>query len=721
MPRLSLLAQPLLAAAALMAFGTPTMAETAPAPDYPKTYKQDLTETIFGEEIADPYRWLEDDVRNNPEVANWVERQNAVTQEYLDTLESRDWFKGKIGELYNYERFSTPRRAGNRYFYTRNSGLQNQSPLYVRDGLDGEPRLLIDPNAWSDDDAAALAGWVASPDGKYLLYSLQDGGSDWRILRVLDVETGEYVGDETRWVKFSGLAWVGNEGYLYSRFPKPEDGQAFQAQNFNQAVYFHKLGTDQSEDQLVYSTPDERELGHAAEVTHDGRWAVIYSRTGTDAKVDVHLIDLAKRDTNGWNAIPLITDRKHEWNLVEGMGSNLYFETNQGAPKARIVRIDMDSSSGEWDVLIPEKEQPIAGATIVGDKLIVAYLKDAASSAVLHDLEGTPQGQITLNGIGRAGGFTGQPGNSETFYYFTSFNRPTSIYRLDLDTNKTSKFAEPELKFDPDVYAVEQKFYDSKDGTKVPMFVVRKKSIAEAGEAVPTILYGYGGFNISITPGYSPTRMAWLEAGGAFVLANLRGGGEYGKEWHDGGRRANKQNTFDDFIAAGEYLKANGITSEGGLAVQGGSNGGLLVGAVVNQRPDLVDASHAAVGVMDMLRFDRFTAGRLWVDDYGYPDREEDWRLLRSYSPYHNIRNGVDYPAVLVTTADTDDRVVPGHSFKYAAALQAADLGDKPQIIRVETRAGHGSGKPTDKAIQEGADVLGFLAEFTDLEPVSGE
>ena len=707
----------LLAGAALLAMGTPVMAETVPAPDYPETYKQDLTETIFGEEIADPYRWLEDDVRNNPEVANWVEAQNAVTQEFLGKLEARDWFKNKIGELYNYERFSTPQRAGDRYFYTRNTGLQNQSPLYVRDGLDGEARLLIDPNAWSDDDAAALAGWSPSPDGKYLLYSVQDGGTDWRILRVLDVATGEHVGDETRWVKFSGLAWVGNEGYLYSRFDEPEAGQDFQALNFNQQIYFHKLGTDQSEDQLVYATPDEKELGHAAEVTHDGRFAVIYSRSGTEAKVDVHLIDLEKRAEDGWKAIPLITDRANSWDLVEGIGGQLYFETNQGAPKSRIVRIDMDSASPEWEVLIPEKEQPISGATIVGDKMIVAYLKDAASSALLHDLDGNPKGEIVLNGIGSAGGFTGQPGNSETFYSFSSFNSPTAIYRLDLDTNETTKFAQPELKFNPDDYAVEQKFYASKDGTQVPMFIVRKKSIADAGEAVPTLLYGYGGFNISLTPGYSPTRMAWLEAGGAFVLANLRGGGEYGKEWHDGGRRANKQNVFDDFIAAGEFLKEEGITTEDGLAVQGGSNGGLLVGAVVNQRPDLIDAGHAAVGVMDMLRFDRFTAGRYWVDDYGYPDREEDWKILRSYSPYHNIQDGVDYPAVLVTTADTDDRVVPGHSFKYAAALQAADLGDKPQLIRVETRAGHGSGKPTDKAIQEGADVLGFLAEFTGLEP----
>ena len=715
----------LLAATALMTAiptASPLAAQDAtevPLADYPDTYRQDVSEEIFGETIADPYRWLEDDVRNNPEVANWVASQNRVSEGYLAALPAREWFGEKIGELYNYERFSTPTRAGDRYFYTRNTGLQNQSPLYVREGLAGEERLLIDPNAWSDDDAAALSGWVPSPDGKYVLYSVQDGGTDWRIVRVLDVDSGRTVGEDTRWVKFSNLAWVGNDGFLYSRFPEPEAGQDFQALNYGQQVFYHKLGTTQDQDELVFETPEHRERGHTAAVTHDGRWAVITSSLGTDAKYETHLIDLSRREAAGWTATPLVTGFENDWSLIDGIGSRLFFRTDQGAPKSRVVAIDMAAANPRFDVVVPEKEEPIDGVSLVGSRMIVSYLKDAASKAVMHNLTGKVEGQIELNGIGSAGGFTGNPDEEETFYSFSSFNRPGAVYRLDLASGETTTFAEPEVAFDPDDFVVEQRFYPSKDGTKVPMFIVRKRSIAEAGQAAPTLLYGYGGFSISLTPGYSASRMAWLQAGGAYALANLRGGGEYGKEWHDAGRRANKQNVFDDFIAAGEFLKAEGIATENGLAIQGGSNGGLLVGAVTNQRPDLFDAANAAVGVMDMLRFDRWTAGRYWVDDYGYPDREEDFRILRAYSPYHNIRSGAEYPAVLVTTADTDDRVVPGHSFKYTAALQAADTGDKPHIIRVETRAGHGSGKPTDKAIAEAADVLSFLAAWTGLEPKS--
>ena len=705
---------PVAIAASLLS--APSLAEAPQLPNYPETRAEPIVEEIFGEKVADPYRWLEEDVRNSEEVADWVKRQNAVTDGYLDGLKGNAWFKEKIGGLLNFERFGIPRKAGNNYFYSRNSGLQNQSQLFVQEGLDGERRLLIDPNAWAEDGATALAGWVASEDGTKLAYSVQDGGTDWRIIRVLDVATGEVENEEVRWAKFTGISWIGNEGFLYSRFPEPKEGQDFQELNFNQQVYFHRIGTDQSEDELVFATPDHPKRGHFATTTDDGRWMVITSSLGTDSKYEVHLIDLAKRDTEGWKPIPLVTGFKDEWSLIDSVDGRLYFVTNESAPKFRVVTIDMDAKKPKWTTIIPEVDQPISGASIVGKRLVIEYLKDAASDALLFDLAGKPVGQIELAGLGSAGGFGGKAGEPETFYSYTSFNRPSSIYRLNLETGETDVFATPELTFDPDDYAVEQKFYASKDGTKIPMFIVRKKSIAAANAAVPTLLYGYGGFDISITPSFSATRMAWLEAGGAFALANIRGGGEYGKEWHDGGRRENKQNSFDDFIAAGEFLKAEGITTPDGLAIQGGSNGGLLVGAVVNQRPDLVNAAHAAVGVMDMLRFDRWTAGRYWVDDYGYPDREKDWKLLRSYSPYHNIQSGTDYPAILVTTADTDDRVVPAHSFKYAAALQAADLGDKPQIIRIETRAGHGSGKPTDKAIEEGADVLSFLAKYTGLD-----
>ena len=702
-----------LAASALtLAVATPLAAQEVPLPEYPETRTGEVVETLHGTEVADPYRWLEADVRNDAEVAAWVEAQSQFTDTYLKQLPGNAWFAERIGELLDYERFGIPQKAGEYYFYTRNSGLQNQSPLYVRQGLEAEPRLLIDPNAWAQDGATALAGWEPSEDGKRLAYAVQDGGTDWRIIRVLDVDTGEQLEDEIRWAKFTGISWLGNEGFFYSRFPEPEEGQDFQALNYNQAVYYHELGTPQSEDRMVFSTPEHPERGHGLGVSDDGRWGFIISSLGTDAKYEVHVIDL-EDDSGEWTARPLVTGFENAWNPVDVIGTKAYFVTNKDAQRYRIVTTDLSAATPEWTTIVPESEQPIDGASIVGDKLIVTYLKDATTRAAVYDLEGNPLDDLALGELGTAGGFGGKAGDPETFYTFTSFNQPGAIYRLNVDTGEKTTFAAPELTFDPAQFVTEQKFYTSKDGTRVPMFIVRRKDVT--GPA-PTLLYGYGGFDISLTPGFSAARMAWLEAGGAFAMANIRGGGEYGKAWHDGGRLDIKQNGFDDFIAAGEYLKANGYTTPDGLAIQGGSNGGLLVGAVVNQRPDLIDAANAAVGVMDMLRFDRWTAGRYWVDDYGRPSDAEDFKVLRAYSPYHNIQGGVDYPAMLVTTADTDDRVVPGHSFKYAAALQAADAGDKPHLIRIETRAGHGSGKPTDKAIEEGADVLGFLAHWTGLD-----
>jgi prolyl oligopeptidase len=685
----------------------------AARPAYPATARGDTIETIFGEQVADPYRWLEADVRSDARVAEWVAAQNAVTEDYLADLPGRDWFRSRIAALTDYERFGIPRKYGNRYFYTRNTGLQNQSPLYVQDGLEGERRLLLDPNAWAKDAATALSDWQPSPDGSKLLYMVQDGGTDWMIIRAIDVATGEPLADEIRWAKFTGLSWVGEEGFLYSRFPEPEKGKDFQALNFDHAVYFHKLGTPQSEDVLVFSTPDHRERGHYASVSEDGRWAFVSSSTGTDSRNELQVIDLSHRAHTGWQSRPLIAGFDNDWSVIDTIGSTLYLRTNKDAPTYRVVKVDLAAKTPKFETVIPARKEPIAGASIVGDRLIVSYLKDAASRAEVFTLDGKPSRIIALNGLGTAAGFGGKPGDPETFYTYASFNQPGAIYRLDLTTGENMPFATPELDFDPQDYAVDQVFYPSKDGTKIPMFLVRRKDVT--GPA-PTLLYGYGGFDNSLTPSFSALRMAWVDAGGVFALANIRGGGEYGKAWHDAGRLQNKQNVFDDFAAAGDWLKANGVTTPKGLAIQGGSNGGLLVGAVVNQRPELVDAAHAAVGVMDMLRFDRWTAGRYWVDDYGHPSKEADFKVLRAYSPYHNITPGADYPAVLVTTADTDDRVVPGHSFKYAAALQAARAGDKPHLIRVETRAGHGSGKPTDKAIAEGADVLAFLARWTGLE-----
>ena len=680
---------------------------------YPQTRKQDLVEQQFGQPVADPYRWLENDVRSDTEVADWVSRENAVTEGYLGTLGQRAWFGQRIKSLMDYERFGLPQKAGKFYFYTRNSGLQNQAQLFVRQGLSGTPRLLIDPNSWAKDGATALDAWEPSKSGKLIAYSVQDGGSDWRVIHLLDTASGKVLPDAINWAKFTGIAWIGDKGFLYSRFPAPIEGQAFQQLNKNQEVRFHRIGTPQSADQLVYATPDRPNLGHGAEVTHDGRWMVVTSTQGTDNRNAVHLIRLTGR--KGWATQTLVAELENDWRLIEGIGDTLYFMTNKAAPKLKVVRIKLTAANPQFTDVVPERAETLERARIVGNRLILSYLKDAASTAETVTLEGKPVQRIALNAIGTASGFTGRPGDPETFYAFTSFNQPSAIFRYDSATGKSTPFAQPRLTFDPANYVIEQRFYPSKDGTRIPLFLVRRKDVAAAGKPVPTLLYGYGGFDIALTPGFSATRMAWLEAGGAFAMANLRGGGEYGKAWHDGGRLANKQNVFDDFIAAGEYLMREGIASKGGLAVQGGSNGGLLVGAVINQRPDLFAAANAQVGVMDMLRFDRFTAGRYWVDDYGYPSKEADWRVLRAYSPYHNIRSGIAYPAMLVTTADTDDRVVPGHSFKYTAALQAADPTGKPHLIRIETRAGHGAGKPTDKVVAEGADVLAFLAQWTGL------
>ena len=687
---------------------------TMPAIAYPETRAGDTVDTLFGQQVADPYRWLENDVRVDAEVAAWVEAQNEVTDAFLETLPLRERFKDRITELTDYERFGLPGEKGGRYFYTRNDGLQNQSVLYVRDGLDGEPRVLIDPNEWSDDDATALAGYTVTEDGSKLAYSIQDGGSDWRTVKVMDVATGAVADDTVEWVKFSALDWAKDgSGFYYSRFPATGEGETFQALNTNHQVYFHRLGTEQSEDVLVFARPDMPELNNIAQVSDDGRWLVVTSSSGTDDRYEVALVDLQRPEADPMVVVPGF---ENDYSYFGNLGSRFFFTTNDGAPLKKVVSIDIAAPDAGWTTVIPEREETLQGVSLTGGHLIASYLVDAKSKIEVYTTDGDKVREVALPGIGSAGGFGGDFDDAETFYSFSSYNRPSTVYRYNVETGESDVWAQPEVAFDPDDFVVEQRFFTSKDGTRVPMFLVRGKDVAASGKAVPTLLYGYGGFNISLTPGFSASRIAWLEAGGAYAVANIRGGGEYGKAWHDGGRLDNKQNVFDDFIAAGEYLIADGITPEDGLTIQGGSNGGLLVGAVTNQRPDLFAAGNAAVGVMDMLRFDRFTAGRYWVDDYGYPNDAEDFAILRAYSPYHNVRSGVDYPAVLVTTADTDDRVVPGHSFKYIAALQAAELGERPQLIRIETRAGHGSGKPTDKAIEEAADILAFLGHFSGLD-----
>lgn len=678
---------------------------------YPDTARGDTVDPQFGVDVADPYRWLEDDVRVNPKVAAWVEAQNKVTDAYLDTLPGRDAFAKRMTELYNYERFGLPTKAGKRYFYTRNDGLQPQSVLFVREGLKGEGRVLIDPNGWARDGATALAEWVPSEDGKHLLYAVQDGGTDWRIVRVMDVATGKDLADEIRWVKFSSLVWAKDgSGFYYSRFPEPAEGAAFQSLNENHAVYFHRLGTAQSADLLIHATPDKPQLNNSAVVTDDGKYLLVVGSEGTDERYGLTLYSTAKP---GAKPTVLVDDYANNWDYVTNVGTRFTFLTNKGAPRQRIVSMDI-KRPGQLTELVGEEDATLVGASRVGDRIILSYLGDAKSQARIVALDGKPIANINLADIGSAVGFGGKASDPETFYAFSSYAQPTTIYRLDTVSGKTEVFAAPKLTFDPRQFTVEQRFYKSKDGTEVPMFVAMKKGL-DRSKGSPTILYGYGGFNVSMVPGFSPTKLAWLDKGGVLAIANLRGGGEYGKAWHDGGRLANKQNVFDDFIAAGEYLIAEGITGKGQLAIEGGSNGGLLVGAVTNQRPDLIAAALPAVGVMDMLRFDRFTAGRYWTDDYGFPAKEADFRNLLTYSPYHNIKDGMPYPAVLVTTADTDDRVVPGHSFKYTAQLQHANVGDKPHLIRIETRAGHGSGKPTDKIIAEAADKYAFAAKWTGL------
>jgi len=694
---------------------SPVLAQTTPErllPNYPHTRASDLVEEHFGEKIADPFRWLEQDARTDQEVRDWVTRQNALSSAYLSQLPGRAILADRIRQLTNFERHGTPRKAGKFYFYLHNNGLQNQSVLTVREGLQGQPHKLVDPNGWSSDGATALAEWAPSSDGRWVAYAIQDGGTDWRTLKIVNVETGAVAPDEINWVKFSSLAWKSDcSGFFYSRFPEPEAGETFRSVNLNQAVYFHALGTAQSEDVLIYATPDRPRLRHAAQVTDDGAYLLITSADGTDQRYELTIAKLGRKSLK---LRPLVKGLENNWSLAGSVGPSLFFLTDKAAPRGRMVTLNADRRLQQPVEIIAQSADTLVGASLVGQRLILAYLGDAKSEAELRTLDGRLLGPITLPSIGSAAGFGGKGGDPETFFTFSSYAVPPTVYRFDTDTGKTELFAKPDVAFNPADFLTEQRFYTSKDGTRIPMFLVRRKDSLGGGPR-PTLLYGYGGFNIAVAPSFDAPKLAWLEQGGVLAVANLRGGGEYGASWHNAGRLQAKQNVFDDFIAAGEYLIDQGITSKDKLAIEGRSNGGLLVGAVVNQRPDLFAAALPAVGVMDMLRFHQFTSGRFWIDDYGDPAKENDFKVLRSYSPYHNVTGGRDYPAILATTADTDDRVIPGHSFKYVAALQAADIGTKPHLIRIETRAGHGRGKPTDKTIAESADMYAFVARWTGL------
>lgn len=688
--------------------GVLLMASTAIAAPiaYPATPAGTEVEARHGISAPDPYRWLEADVRTDKKVADWVDAQNKVTNAYLAGLPGRDAIRQRLTTLYNFERFGLPRVRGGVQFYSRNSGLQNQSVLYVQ-APGAEARVLIDPNAWAKDGATALAEWEPSPDGKTLLYAVQDGGTDWRIVKLKDVATGADLPDTLDWVKSSGFAWKKDgSGFYYSRFPE-QAGPKYLGVSLNQKLYFHKLGTPQSADVLVYETPAHPKRGHAGEVTDDGRWLVITTSEGTDSRFEIHVADIAK----GEAPRALVTGLEYDWQLAGSRGDTLYFRTTKGAMRGRIIA--KNAITGAEREIVGESAATLESASLVGDRLVARTLEDAKSVVRLYGLDGAAAGVVALPGIGTAVGF--DPSDTgKTYFAFSSFATPTSIWQLDATSNSASLVRQPKVAFNPADFTVSQIFYTSKDGTRVPMFVAHRKDL-DMAKPHPTLLYAYGGFNISLTPAFSVSWLTWMEMGGVFALPNIRGGGEYGEAWHDAGRLLKKQNVFDDFIAAGEALIARGVTTKQQLAIQGGSNGGLLIGAVTNQRPDLFAAALPAVGVMDMLRYANWTAGRYWVDDYGDMNQPEMFRYNLGYSPYHNVKGGKDYPPILVTTADTDDRVVPGHSFKYAAALQAAPIGDKPHLIRIETRAGHGSGKPTDKIIAETTDLWSFIGYWTGL------
>jgi len=677
--------------------------------EYPKTRTVDHVDTYHGTEVKDPYRWLEDD--NADETKAWVEAQNKVTFGYLKKIKARGKIRERIKELWNYKKYGVPSQEGGNYFYTINDGLQNQSVLFLSKGLKGKRRVLLDPNKLSKDGTTALRGRWVSRNGKYMAYALSVAGSDWRTIRVMDIGSGKNLAaDVLEHVKFSGASWTADSaGFYYSRFPDPGEGKALTAQNMNQRVYYHRIGTPQSEDALVYERPKEPKLGLGSWVTRDGSYLVLFASGSTGSKDEISVRNL---DNDG-PVTRLIEGGKNNNIMLGNKGSTFYVQTDRDAPKLRIVAIDLDNPDPRsWAELVPETKDVIKDAAIIGGHFVLHYLKRASSRLVLHTMDGKFAREIELPTLGSLVRLRGEPDHNEMFFAFTSFTYPTTVMRYDFRTKKLSAVQPAEVEVDPDDYVVKQVVYKSRDGQSVTMFIAHKKSgDFKLDGSHPTLLYGYGGFNIPVTPWFSVSQLVWMDMGGVFAVANLRGGGEYGEEWHEAGMRENKQTVFDDFIAAAESLIAKGYTSRSKLAIQGGSNGGLLVGACMIQRPDLFAVCLPAVGVMDMLRFHKFTIGRFWVGEYGSSDDPDMFRVLRAYSPYHTLEKGVRYPATMVTTADHDDRVVPAHSFKFAARLQACQAGPAPVLIRIEVSGGHGAGTPTSKRIDAVADRYAFLAE----------
>ncbi len=675
---------------------------------YPQAKRGNVVDDYFGTKVADPYRWLEDE--NSPATREWITEENKLTFGYLEKIPARDQIRNRMMKLTNYERYGTPSRHGDRYFYYKNDGLQNQSVLYWTESLTGTPKVLLDPNTMSKDGTVAINGLSYTDDGKLVAYGTSAAGSDWQEWHVRDVDTGKDLPDVIKWVKFAGASWLKDgSGFFYSRYDQPNSATMMQAANYYQKLYFHKLGTPQSEDKLVYQNPDNKRQIFNGSVTDDGHYLIIHVSEGTDRRNRVYYKDLSSPESP---VVKLLDNFDAAYGFIDNDGPVFYFRTDLDAPMGRVIAIDTrHPEKADWKTVIPESKDALQGVNIVDDTFIASYLKDAKTEVRLFDMSGKFLRTVDLPGIGTASGFGGKRSDKETFYSFQSFTTPMTIFRYDMATHTSSVYRQPKVDFNPADFETKQVFYHSKDGTRVPMFITYRKGLKLNGKN-PTLLYAYGGFDISLTPSFSVSNLVWMEMGGVYAQPNLRGGGEYGEAWHLAGTKLHKQNVFDDFIAAAEWLIANKYTSTPKLAISGRSNGGLLIGACMTQRPDLFGATLPGVGVMDMLRFNKFTIGWAWTSDYGSPeDSPEMFHAIYKYSPLQNIRPGVKYPPSLIVTADHDDRVVPAHSFKFVATMQHDQAGSAPILIRIETRAGHGGGKPITKQIGEQTDEMAFLVK----------
>jgi prolyl oligopeptidase len=675
---------------------------------YPVAQRVDQVDVLHGTPVADPYRWLEE--LDSPETRSWIEAENALTEELLSRVPQREDIRRRLTAIWNYERRSVPERVGDLYAYFRNTGLQNQAVLYVTPDLAETGRVLLDPNVLSEDGTVALSGVAFSDDGARLAYAISSSGSDWQEWHVRDVASGDDLSDVVRWAKFSGAAWLRDgSGFFYSRYDEPASSAALKEANYFHKLYLHRIGTPQSADVLVYDRPDHKDWNLSGKTTEDGRYLVIEASRGTDPENRVFVKDL----TLEGQVVELLPEGDARWEYLANDATTFYFLTTKDAPRGRIVAIDLHARM--LREIVAQTDDVLDLAAFFGTRIVTAYLHDAHGYVLVHAVEGGVRQEVPLPGLGSVAGFTGKRAGRETFFSYTSFTEPVSLYRYDLDAETSTRVFTPRVDYDRDAFVSEQVFYTSKDGTRIPMFITYRKGTPRDGSA-PTILYGYGGFDISLTPAFSSAALVWLELGGVYAVANLRGGGEYGEAWHEAGIKEKKQNVFDDFIAAAEYLISGRWTSTPKLAINGGSNGGLLVGACMTQRPELFGAALPSVGVLDMIRFPLFTIGWAWTSDYGSPDEPEGFARLLGYSPYHNLREGERYPATLVTTGDHDDRVFPAHSFKFAAALQHAQGGGAPVLLRVETKAGHGAGKPTAKMIDEVADRYAFLIDVLGID-----